>query len=224
MTDPDLPPEERLAAHLRAWLGEWPPPAPGLTVVGSNQRERPGWDGRVREVLGVAIPGAAVLSVPPGWLETVRAIGTDLETVAHALPAAVGRPGARVGFGVFRSTIAPAPLPDAGEWVPTADSRVPAWLKPFNDEVLIAWDQPGVYGAGVGRKKHDRWGHELAVVTEAALRGQGIARRLVAQAARRVLDDGAVPTYLHDAANVASAHVAESCGFTDDGWQIIGLW
>lgn len=218
------PPEARLAAHLHDWLGAWPPPSAGVTIVGSAKRERPGWDGNVRQVVGVATPDGAVLSVPPGWVERVRALGSDLDSVAAGLPAAAGRPDGRVGFGVFRWTIQPSSLPDAGEWVERTDPRVPAWLLPFNDEVLIAWDDEGRYGAGVGRKKHDRWGHELAVVTEAALRGRGIARRLVAQAARRVLDDGAVPTYLHDPANVASAHVADACNFRDVGWRIIGLW
>ncbi|MGE3285411.1 MAG: GNAT family N-acetyltransferase [Pseudonocardia sp.] len=66
-------------------------------------------------------------------------------------------------------------------------------------------------------------GRELAVVTSQAARGQGLARRLVAQAARRVLDEGAVPTYLHDHANLASAAVATAAGFPDVGWQVYGL-
>ena len=78
-------------------------------------------------------------------------------------------------------------------------------------------------GRTVQRKQHDLWGHELAVVTEEALRGRGIARRLVAQAARRVLSDGAVPTYLHAFDNAASARVAEAAGFADRGWQFLTL-
>ena len=60
--------------------------------------------------------------------------------------------------------------------------------------------------------------------TEPAVRGRGLARRLVAQAARRVLDEGAVPTYLHDPANVASARVAEAAGFPDLGWKTYGVF
>jgi len=90
--------------------------------------------------------------------------------------------------------------------------------------VLVTWDDDGAYGAGVGRKQHDRFGHELAVATEEPLRGRGLARRLVVTAARRVIDDGAVPTYLHDDANVASAHVADAAGFPDLGWRIVGVW
>jgi hypothetical protein len=45
----------------------------------------------------------------------------------------------------------------------------------------------------------------------------------VAQAARRVAEEGAVATYLHAVSNTASAHVAEAAGFPDTGWWILGL-
>jgi len=79
------------------------------------------------------------------------------------------------------------------------------------------------YAAGVGRKRHDEHGQELAVATEPAHQGKGLARRLVAQATRRVLDEGAVATYLHAPDNVASARVADASGFPDRGWSIYGL-
>ena len=60
-------------------------------------------------------------------------------------------------------------------------------------------------------------------MTEPALQRKGLARRLVAQAARRVVADGAIATYLHDPANHASAHVAQATGFPDIGWSILGL-
>jgi GNAT superfamily N-acetyltransferase len=213
---------DRLDAHLRHWLGAWPPEA-AVHVVGSELRERPGWDGAVRPLVGVVAPLGAVVSVPPAWVDLLDPLAGDLERLTAALPAAIGRPDDVVTVGVFRWTADPSPLPDAGEWVPTADPRVPDWLRPFNGDVLVAWDEAGVYAGGVGRKMHDRWGHELAVGTEPALRGKGIARRLVAQAARRVIADGAVPTYLHDPANVASAHVADASGLPDRGWRVLSL-
>jgi predicted GNAT family acetyltransferase len=36
-----------------------------------------------------------------------------------------------------------------------------------------------------------------------------------------VLDDGKVPTYLHDLRNRASARVAEAAGFHDLGWRLV---
>jgi len=220
-----MEPPERLAAHLTEWLGVWPPPEDGrVLVVGSAHRDEPGWDGGMRPVVGVATPDGAVISVRPAWLPAVQALGDGLPGVIEGLPRATGLPAAVVGVGIFRWSVDPTDLPDGGEWVPTEDPRVPPWLKPFNGDVLVAWDDEGAYGAGVGRKQHDRWGHEISVGTEPALRGRGIARRLVAQAARRVLADGAVPTYLHDPANVASAHVAAASGFPDRGWRSIGMW
>jgi len=46
----------------------------------------------------------------------------------------------------------------------------------------------------------------------------------VAQAARRVLADGAVPTYLHAFDNEASARVADAAGFPDRGWHVFELF
>ena len=65
---------------------------------------------------------------------------------------------------------------------------------------------------------------QLAVVTEEGHRGKGWAQRLVTQAARQVLADGAVPTYLHAPDNVASARTADASGFPDVGWRIFGLF
>ena len=58
--------EALLTRHLETWLGVWPPPPGRLVVVGSERRTRPGWDGAVRPVVGVATDdGGTVLSVPP---------------------------------------------------------------------------------------------------------------------------------------------------------------
>jgi GNAT superfamily N-acetyltransferase len=233
---------QRLHTHLRHWLGYWPP-APGeVVVVGSPLRVGPGWDGQTRPFFGVASPEGVVLSVPPGTEPALQALGLTRDgllsedgarlrdSLAGALAGPGGRPGGtaqgrgRLGRGCFRWTVRPTELEDAGDWVSASDPRVPPWLYPFNGDVLIAWDDKGNYGAGVGRKQHDQWGQELAVVTEEALRGRGIARRLVAQAARRVLAEGAVPTYLHDFDNAASARVADAAGFPDRGWQFLALW
>ena len=221
-------------AHLTHWLGDWPDPSRsahlrGVEIVGYDDRLEPGWDGQVHDVVGVATATFAVLSVPSHAAKELRhAIGTgsleeDIAALRHAVPRALGRQGS-LGLGLFRWSDSPAETPDVGEWVPTIDPRVPQWLRPFNGDVLVAWDGEGTYGAGVGRKQHDSFGHELSVGTEPSLRGQGIARRLVATAARRVLDDGAIPTYLHAPDNHASAKVADAAGFADLGWRVVGFW
>ncbi|NUO61253.1 MAG: GNAT family N-acetyltransferase [Hamadaea sp.] len=212
-----------LEKFLTEWLGGWPG-TPGLTVVGSALRTQPSWDGSVREVVGVRTPDGGVLSVPPELADAVRSGVRDWAEVDGRLPAALGRPAARVFAGVFRWSTEPADLPDAGEWVPITDPRVPPWLHPFGGDALIAFAEDGTYAAGVGIKRHNAAGMEISVGTEEAYRGQGLAARLVAQAARWILAAGAVPIYLHDPANVASDRTALRAGFPDEGWKIIGVF
>jgi len=187
MTDGTTRTEPDLASFLIEYLGVWPPDD-AVTVVGSDVRTRPGWDGAVRDVVGVRTPEAGVLSVPPGEVEAVRAGVRSWEHVTTDLPA-----------------------------------RVPRWLHPFGGQVLVTLID-NVYAAGVGIKRHNAAGLELSVGTEEAHRGRGLATRLVAQAARWVLAQGAVPIYLHDPANIASDRTATAAGFPDLGWQILGLW
>jgi GNAT superfamily N-acetyltransferase len=213
---------DRLARHLRRWLGAWPP-AGGVTVVGSPERATPGWDGRVRPLAGISTPEGTVLSVPPDRVDAARAGGGDLEAVLDRLPAALGQPGGQIGRGVFRFSVAAPDFGPVGEWVPAADPRVPPWLRPFGGDVLVVFGDDGGYVAGLGVKRHDDLGHEVAVATEEAWRGRGLARGLVARAARHILRGGGVPIYLHGRGNDASARVATAAGFPDLGWSIIGL-
>jgi GNAT superfamily N-acetyltransferase len=217
-----LPP--RLVEHLRSWVGAWPPEG-RLQVVANPRRAEPGWDGRVAPVIGIATStGDAVVGVLPAVADAAAAVAADgdLDDLLAAIPGLLGRRGVG-GRGVFRWTTTPTDLPDVGIWLPFDDSRVPQWLRPFGGEVLVVLDRDR-YVAGVGIKRHDPAGHELAVGTQEAARGRGLARRLVSQAARRVLADGAVPTYLHAPDNIASAKAADAAGFPDLGWSVIGFF
>ena len=219
---------ESLVAHLTSWTGGWPPAIPA-TVTGNPRNAAPGWDGRIHPVTGVVDPeGRALIGVPPAYeaaaKEAALRAGSDLAALLAALPAALDKPGHLVFAGTFRWTTVPAALADAGDWVDADDPAVPEWLRPFGGQVLIARDDDGSYLAGVGIKRHDANGHELSVGTEPAARGRGLARRLVAQAARSLLDRGIAVTYLHDPANLASAHVADAAGFPDLGWQVLGMF
>jgi len=219
---------EILVAHLTSWTGGWPPAIPA-TITGNPRNAQPGWDGRIHPLTGVIDPaGRALIGVPPEREAAVRdaaaGAGSDLDALLTALPAALDRPDHVVYAGTFRWTTTPAPLADVGEWIEANDPVVPDWLRPFGGRVLIVRDAAGSYVAGVGIKRHDGNGHELSVGTEPAARGRGLARRLVAQAARALLDDGIVATYLHDPANVASARVAEAAGFPDLGWRVLGMF
>jgi len=126
-----------------------------------------------------------------------------------ALTHVVGERGRPVVQTVFRWCTDPTPSDDVGVWLARDDPAVPDWLHPFSGRVLVARDDGGgVVVSGVGVKRHDSIGHEMAVVTTLAARGRGLAAALVAQAARSILSRDALPTYLHLATNTASAHVA----------------
>jgi RimJ/RimL family protein N-acetyltransferase len=217
-----------LVAHLTGWTGSWPPTVPPA-VTGNPSNAAPGWDGRVHPVTGVVDPvGGAVIGVPPQYEAAARIAalhaGSDLMGLLRALPALLDRPQHVVYTGTFRWTSMPTPLADVGEWTAADDPAVPDWLRPFGGRVLVARDGDGRYLAGVGIKRHDRHGHELSVGTEPEARGRGLARRLVAKAARTLLDEGIVATYLHDPSNLASARVAEAAGFPDLGWRVLGMF
>jgi hypothetical protein len=120
-----------LVDHLSDWLGFWPSQNRGITVVGSHRRVEPGWDGDIRDVLGVSSPTGAVLSVSPSaapaLAEIVRGVSVDedlalLNEHKAVVTGALGRSG-HFGGGYFRWSLDPTPGEDVGEWVPTEDER-----------------------------------------------------------------------------------------------------
>jgi GNAT superfamily N-acetyltransferase len=214
----------QLGRHLQVWLGAWPENG-GPTLTVTPDRDQPRWDGGAWPLLGVKGPAGSALSVSPGFLtsldtQTVMQVTRALMPGETASPA-FGLEDGRIEQLIFRWTAKPADLGKIGEWVGTDDPRVPEWLRPFNGDVLIAWDDEGNYAAGVGRKAHNELAQEIAVGTDPAHRGQGLAPMLVAQAARRILAEGSLPLYLHTPDNKASARVAEKAGFLDRGWRAV---
>lgn len=224
--------DSRLLKHLQTHLGTWPP-LNRLTVVGSAQRTKPGWDEQIRPVLGIETLDGTLLSVPPRYAEQIRALGTDLDVVGAALPEVLGKPGWRFGRGFFRWSTAPRfprsksrarrALHWRSDWVNHDSVLVPEWLQRFSGPVLVATVENQL-AASVGIKRHNHWGHEIAIVTEPEFRGNGIATALVAQAATQILGQGAIPLYIHADDNTASANTAQAAGFADYGWRVVGLF
>jgi GNAT superfamily N-acetyltransferase len=219
--------DDPLTRHLRSWVGAWPPPAGGVTVVGDPARLEPTWDGTVRPLQGVSNGAGTVIAVPPDAASAVsEAIGDDLDRpgLGDELGDILRVGPAAFGAGVFRTTHRVDPdIDDLGTWFESHTADLPDWLAPFNGPRLAVFER-GRPIAGVGIKVHDAHGRELSVVTDERARGRGVARRLVATAARRVIAEGSVPTYLHAPDNTASARVAEAVGFVDQGWKVYGLW
>lgn len=212
-------PAERLSAHLRHQLGAWPPR--GVQIATSAARTEPGWDGLVRPFTGVRTPEGTLLSVAPALVEQVRELAAGCATLGEARPLLEPVLGGPLGEAAFRWCEEPAELEPLGEWRPVDDPVLPDWLLPFGGDALVVIDDDGAYLAGVGLKRHDADAWEIAVGTDERARGQGLARRLVATAARWVLDQGRVPLYLHALDNTASARVADAAGFPDRGWRLV---
>ncbi len=115
--------DRRLHLHLATWLGQWPA-GPGLHVVGSGRRTDPP---------GAVHAGASgVLSVAPDRVAAVRELVRRPDGLLNALPAAVGYPRWAVHDDVFRWSVAPADLPDVGEWAPPTTPGLPSWLRLFD--------------------------------------------------------------------------------------------
>jgi GNAT superfamily N-acetyltransferase len=218
-----------LRQHLTRWAGALPSGAPVL-VVANPRNAAPGWDRRPQLLTGLVDPAGRVVVALPAEAASAAARllapSRNLDDVSvglQLLPSLVGKPGHTVDRVAVRWTGRPADLTDAGVWVDTDLPGLPRWLRPFGGQALVAFDDRGDYLAGVGIKRHDRFGHEISVGTEPHARGQGLARGLVAQAARRILDQGSIPTYLHTFENVASSRVAAAAGFDDIGWSALML-
>lgn len=216
----------KLVAHLQSWLGAWPPPPGEVQVIGSDRREAATGGKWWLPALAISAPHGTVLSLPPRAVDAVRQLPPDVdspgfwEAVAALIPGTDPVPGR----AVFRWTERPAEFSEVGGWIDPGDPRVPNWLRGFDGDVLVAFDERHGYVAGAGRKQHDLHGHEISVGTEPVAQGHGLARGLVAHLARRILADGAIPTYIHEATNVPSCRVAEAVGFADRGWRVTALW
>ena len=221
--------DPRLTAHLREYLGSWPPAGP-VEVTGHVGRLEPAWDGA--SVIGVVVvsPAGTMVSVPPDRADAASRLAAAPAVLTEDFRLALAEV---LGVGItkvspwlpFRWTVEPAELADAGDWVDPGHPGLPEWLRAFPGRVLVSFDpESGRYLAGVAAKPHTRWGRELAVGTEEAARGRGLGRRLVAQGARAILADGAVPLYVHHPDNTASARVADAAGLADTGWRILYVW
>lgn len=224
--------DPRLVAHLRSWVGDWPPTPGRLRVVASPRATEPGWDGKVRRLTGVGDGSGTLVGVPEDAVDDVQRILDRGEPgpggsadLGRALGDVLGVTDAVYGVGVFRTTTeVSGDLEDVGEWSDAHEGWMPDWLAPFNGPLLVVRDDDGEVLTSVGIKVHDAHSWELAVVTEEAARGRGLGARVVATAARRALAEGRIPTYLHDPANTASARLAALVGFEDRGWTVHGLW
>jgi len=199
---------------------------PGVHVIPSERRSRPGWGGYTIPILGLSTASGGVVSVRPDLVERTRGQLSLLNT---------GRPIGAAEFArlqqVSRATIPYAyslsgyvlytdveqfqPRTSRARRIERTDVRGADLRRRFDGEIFAIYGIRGEIASwsAIKLKSDDIW--EIAVVTEAAYRGQGLAKEVVSAATAHILDNGRAALYVHDRNNHASARVCRSLGYVE---------
>ncbi len=198
----------------------------GVHVRSEPQRGLPSWHGYTMPIVGLSFAPGAVVACRPDLVDQLRReMGSDIRQPYLDGPAfrrlwrAISRcaPNAFTLAGDFRaassSTFAPPGTIDRAELMADDDAAALHLRTRFDGPIfgvrgphgrLISW-------AALKLKSDAVW--ELAVATEPDYRGRGFARDAVAAATRFTLEQGRLPTYIHDRDNGTSAFVARAVGY-----------
>jgi hypothetical protein len=162
--------------------------------------------------------GGAVLAVAPEDAELLRRHLTGPASLPGALEQAAVELHGHLFSGVARTGVA-IPPPEAEVTVLDAtDPRLPDWvLGHFTGEAWVVLDSDGSVLSTAVLKRYDDRVREISVGTAERARGRGLARSVVAAAARAVLAEGRAVLYNHAPDNHASAKVAEAVGLHEFG-------
>jgi hypothetical protein len=191
-------------------------------------------DGSVRPLLGVTADirfgFATALSVPPLTFPRVRTLIDDLSgagfrdlaTLRDTVPTAVGHPDQVWFESDLRWTTSPPVTGDAGRWCRPSQLAPPPEAAPSAGPILLSTDRRGRYRASVRLHRHTNFAYEL-VLDAAATTGRDVSAALLAQAARSVVANGALPFVTTDLRDPGSAAVHAAAGFEHRGWHLIEL-
>lgn len=185
---------------------------PGVTRV----VELPGAAANVQAYAyrGGVVAGANRERLPVVREEFADGAGGTRAAVARIAERLGGRPLAvmnRTGVAI-RAPEAPVSVTDA------ADPRLPEWVRGhFTGSAWVVVDGDGKVLSTAVLKRYDDRIREISVGTDEAARGRGLARAVVAAAARAVLAEGRAVLYNHELDNTASGKVAESVGLHEFG-------
>jgi RimJ/RimL family protein N-acetyltransferase len=120
--------------------------------------------------------------------------------------------------GVARTGVAIPPPTVTVTVLDATDPRLPDWvIGHFTGEAWVFLDENGKVLSSAVLKRYDDRLREISVGTSERARGRGLARSVVAAAARHVLSEGRAVLYNHAPDNLASAKVAESVGLHEFG-------
>ncbi len=195
---------------------------PGVHLFSSARRESESWCGYRLPVFFLERGESSVLSVEADFLPRARELlGEGAEGLAVAqdllVDSTVRWPSARLldgyslycepeGFHPQRA----APTEKLMPWDPEWESM----SEHFDGPVFVTRTSLGDVASWAAVKLKDEHVWEIAVTTEEAYRGRGLAKSVVSAATEYILAEGRVPLYTHDEANPASGRVAQALGFT----------
>ncbi len=199
---------------------------PGVHVIPSERRTRPGWGGYTIPILALATPRGGVVSVRPDLVErtrgqlallnTGRPIGAaEFAPLQQISRAAIPYAYSLSGYVLYTDREHFRPLPSRARPIERNDSRAADLRRRFDGEIFAIWGIRGEIASwsAIKLKSDDVW--EIAVVTDAAYRGQGLAKEVVSAATAHILEQGRVALYVHDRNNHASARVCRSLGYVE---------
>jgi RimJ/RimL family protein N-acetyltransferase len=162
--------------------------------------------------------GGAVLAVAPEHAEVLRHHLTGPASLLQALERTAADLHGHLFSGVARTGVAIPPPAVEVTVIDTSDPRLPDWvLGHFTGEAWVVLGEHGEVLSSAVLKRYDDRLREISVGTAEQARGRGLARAVVAAAARAVLAEGRVVLYNHAPDNYASARVAESVGLHELG-------
>ncbi|HZD68516.1 MAG TPA: GNAT family N-acetyltransferase [Actinomycetes bacterium] len=162
--------------------------------------------------------GGVVLAVAPEHAALLRRLLDGPGGVLRSLQLAAGELRGHLFSGVARTGVAIPPPTAPVTMLDAADPRLPDWvIGHFTGEAWVVLDEAGKVLSTAVLKRYDDRLREISVGTAERARGHGLARSVVAAAARHVLSEGRAVLYNHAPDNFASAKVAESVGLHEFG-------
>jgi GNAT superfamily N-acetyltransferase len=161
--------------------------------------------------------GGAIVGVAPEQAVRLREHLDGPDTVETALKALAAELPGHMFSGTARTGVAIPPPAVEVTVLDAGDPRLPEWVHGhFVGEAWVVMEGGEVLSTAV-LKRYDERLREISVGTAPSARGRGLARSVVAAAARFVLAEGRAVLYNHAIDNDASAHVAESVGLHELG-------
>ena len=199
---------------------------PGVHVLPSARRTRPGWSGYTVPLLALSTAGGGVVSVRPDLAGRVRAeLATvpagrplqepDFERLRRVTRITVPYAYSLSGYVLFATREHFRLVASRAVRLDRGDPRGADLHRRFDGEVFAI---RGIRGdiaswAAIKLKSDDVW--EIAVVTEPSYRGQGLAKEVVSAATDYILEQGRLALYVHDRTNAASARVCRALGYVE---------